>query len=154
MIVVISSTTYTRIPIISRIINYLRAYTHVPQCFDCRSQVNPVCCVSRAVAVVRSAFLCEAGALRRQSPNRAGLAPPQDMGAAGLRKDCQAGGGYRKPEVGRTEFLGPAARCFPVLAYKLAVRRVDGAPSPSPPTGGLAAGRSRREATNTSERAH
>jgi len=73
-----------------------------------------------------------------------GWRPHRILGAAGLRKDCQAGGGYRKPEVGRTEFLGPAARCFPVLAYKLAVRRVDGAPSPSPHRGGLAAGRSRR----------
>src|SRR5580704_11634285 len=84
MIVVISSTRYTEISIISRVINNLEPDTHLTQCFDCRSQNNPVCCVSRAVAVVRSAFLCEAGALRRQSPNRAGLAPPQDIGRGRL----------------------------------------------------------------------
>ena len=44
-----------------------------------------------------------------------GWRPHRKLGAAGLRKDCQAGGGYRKPEVGRT-LLGPAMRCFPVLA--------------------------------------
>jgi len=31
-----------------------------------------------------------------------GWRPHRKLGAAGLRKDCQAGGGYRKPEVGRT----------------------------------------------------
>src|ERR1700730_142170 len=143
MIALISSTRYTETSIISIVFNNLRANTHVTQCFDCRSQANPVCCVSRAVAVVRSAFLCEAGALRRQSPNRAGLAPPQDLGAAGLRKDCQAGGGYRKPEVGRTQLWSGDAM-LPRLGQCLAVRRVDGAPSPSPQRGGLAAGRSRR----------
>src|SRR4029077_10199077 len=80
MIVLICSSRYTEISIISIVFNNLRALTHVTQCFDCRSQANPVCCVSRAVAVVRSAFLSEAGALRRQSPNRAGLAPHREFG--------------------------------------------------------------------------
>src|SRR5258708_38167013 len=112
MIVLISSTRYTEISIISIVINNLKTNTHVTQCFDCRSQANPVCCVSRAVAVVRSAFLCEAGALRRQSPNRAGLAPPQDLGAAGLRADCQAGGGARKTPGRRTGRVWPPRRCL------------------------------------------
>src|SRR5216683_4672930 len=43
-----------------------------------------------------------------------GWRPHRKLGAAGLRKDCQAGGGYRKPEVGRTE---------------LKVRRRDASPS-------------------------
>jgi hypothetical protein len=49
------------------------------------------------------------GALRRQSPSRAGLAPYRILGAAGLRRDCQVGGGYRKPEVGRTQLRSGGA---------------------------------------------
>src|SRR5216683_4061576 len=59
-----------------------------------------------------------------------GWRPTGNLGAAGLRKDCQAGGGYRKPEVGRTQLWSGSAM-LPRLGQCLAVRRVDGAPSPS-----------------------
>src|SRR5258708_35933249 len=132
MIVLISSTRYTETFIISIVFNNLKANTHVMQCFDCRSQANPVCCVSRAVAVVRSAFLCEAGALRRQSPNRAGLAPPQDLGAAGLREDWQAGGGDKEPQGGRSEVFGSAVGFVPRFGHVWPVDRAMAHRSPRP----------------------
>ena len=99
IIVLICSTKYRRTEIISRKFKCLTAKTQLPQRFDCERQANPVCWVPRAVAVVRGA-LPRDGALRRQS-SKPGWRP-RLKGAAGLRRDCQAGGGYRKPEVGRT----------------------------------------------------
>src|SRR5580704_7108441 len=83
-----------------------------------------------------------------------GWRPHRKLGAAGLRRDCQAGGGYRKPEVGRTEFLGPAVRCFPVLA---SVWPFDGSMAQRPPRPTEAAWPPVARAgkgPNASERAH
>ena len=44
--------------------------------------------------------------------SRAGA--PRFTGAAGLRRDCQAGGGYRKPEVGRAQ-VWPGGAMLPRL---------------------------------------
>ena len=65
------------------------------------------------------------------------------------QKDCQTGGDYQEhrgwqdPVVVRRRDASPSWPC-------LAVRRVDGAPSPSRQRGGLAAGRSRRLGPNAS----
>ena len=123
---------------------------HVSQSFDCRTPVNPVCCVSRAVAVVRSAPC--GTALRRQSPAGPALAPlfaVQERARRTRQRIVRQAVAIRNTEVGRTQLRSGGAM-LPRLGQCLAVRRVDGAPSPSRQRGGLAAGRSRRLGPNAS----
>ena len=115
IIVLICSTKYRRTEIISREFNYLTAKTHLPNVLIVSAKRTPYVEFREQSPSFEAPSL---GKVRSDGSLLSRAGAPQVMGAAGLRRDCQAGGGYRKPEVGRT-LLWSGGAMLPRLGLKV-----------------------------------